>query len=107
MDTLKTNLEIVLGETGMFAHPIPPITEPMGMHWRQPPRQEIELDDTHAMMSEAAFKQLAEYSCTVPTGVYEGKMWKANTRDGWMLRWFGTCDDPKCCSNNQRKILIV
>jgi hypothetical protein len=98
---------------------IPPITDPMGKHWRQPPRDSITLDETHALMSRATFEQLAEYSGTFPTGVYEGKMWKRHdglfdqafrARGGkpeWLLVWFGYCDEPKMVSNNFRKILIV
>lgn len=35
---------------------IPPITDPLGKHWQQPHRRFIELDDTHALMSEQTFK---------------------------------------------------
>ena len=51
------------------------MTDPMGRHWRQPPRERILIDDTHALMDLATFEQLSEYSCTIPTGVYPGKMW--------------------------------
>ena len=41
---------------------IPPITDPLGKHWQQPHRRFIELDNTHALMSEQTFKGLKEYS---------------------------------------------
>ena len=47
---------------------IPPITDPSGQSWKQPHRRYIELDKTHALMSEQTFKGLPEYSYTIPTG---------------------------------------
>lgn len=99
-------------------HPIPPITDPMGRHWQQPPRERVLVDDTHAVMSAADFKQLLEYSTTYPGGVYPGKMWRGEIADWntgrpvwtgrWMLRWFGIVPGkPTVCSNNQREILIA
>lgn len=98
-------------------HPIPPITDPMGQHWRQPSRFDIEVDDTHALMSQKTFDKLAEYSSSVPSGVYPGKMWKRRVfylkrfeqhkKDTFLLCWFGEHQDPKLCSNHTRKILIA
>lgn len=62
---------------------IPPITDPLGKHWQQPHRRFIELDNTHALMSEQTFKGLKEYSTSIPTGRYEGKMWKGFTKGEW------------------------
>lgn len=67
---------------------IPPITDPLGKHWQQPHRRFIELDNTHALMSEQTFKGLKEYSTSIPTGRYEGKMWKGFTKGEWYLVWF-------------------
>lgn len=94
---------------------IPPITDPLGRSWRQPPLERILLDDSHAVMDTATFQALLEYSTTLPTGVYPGKMWRAQGFDArtrrwtgsWFLRWFGECDDPAKCSNNQREILLA
>lgn len=95
---------------------IPPITSPLGAHWDQPARSVILVDDTHAVMTKAAFRQLPEYSGTIPSGVYEGKMWRRH--DGvfdprckpserrWLLCWFGPSDKPDCCSINAREILL-
>lgn len=47
---------------------IPPITDPLGKSWQQPHRRFIELDDTHALMSEQTFKGLPEYSMSNPSG---------------------------------------
>jgi hypothetical protein len=35
---------------------IPPVTDPSGQSWKQPHRRNIELDKTHALMSEQTFK---------------------------------------------------
>ncbi|PUA17313.1 hypothetical protein [Glaciimonas sp. PCH181] len=96
---------------------IPPMTDPLGKHWRQPRRETISLDDTHALMDASSFAQLADYSSTHPSGVYPGKMWKRHdglfdrrckTEDRvWLLCWFGECDDPTKCSNNYRQILVA
>lgn len=86
---------------------IPSITNPLGAHWKQPLATSILLDDTHAVMDARAFDQLYEYSTSCPSGVYEGKMWKAMHRGQWVLRWYGECVDPAMCSNNQRSILVV
>lgn len=66
---------------------IPPITDPLGKYWQQPHRRFIELDDTHALMSEQTFKGLKEYSTSIPTGRYEGKMWKGFIKGEWYLVW--------------------
>ena len=95
---------------------IPRITDPLGKHWVQPHRDDIEIDDKFALMSRATFEKLAEYSCLMPTGVYAGKMWSRH--DGvydprckpenrrWLLAWFGYHAKPDTCSVNFREILL-
>jgi hypothetical protein len=97
---------------------IPAMTDPMGFHWHQPSAALIEIDDTHALMTEATFKALPEYSITVPTGVYPGKMWRRH--DGihdfirsrskrapvWMLCWYGDVRDGQC-QIHFREVLLV
>ena len=76
----------------------------MGQYWRQPPRELIEVDDTHALMTHATFKSLPEYSGTIPSGVYPGKMWRRHDgifdrnakRRPWLLCWFGEDSGGKC-----------
>jgi hypothetical protein len=82
---------------------IPPITNPLGVYWKQPPTDSILLDDTHALMDVETFKNLSNYECSIPSGVYEGKMW----RRGMDLIWFGPSADPDKCSINVRGIIIV
>lgn len=92
---------------------IPLITDPLGRSWDQPDISEIELDDTHALMSERTRNKLSEYSMTIPTGVYEGKMWKRRTPPDtnepgiWDLMWFGPSEKEGCCDINVREILIA
>lgn len=109
---MKTALDLAR-QRAEALEPIPPITDPMGKYWEQPDRREILIDDTHAVMTQRTFDKLAAYSASVPTGVYEGKMWKSNPasdRGGkpeWYLIWFGKHPDPDKVSNNYRRILVV
>lgn len=40
-------------------------------------------------LGRAAIDELREYSHSLPTGTREGKVWKAQRRDGWYLGRFG------------------
>lgn len=87
---------------------IPAMSDSLGQHWNQPDRKLIEVDETHALMDMNAFSLLSDYSWGFPSGVYEGKMWKSMDSSGkWWLRWYGPSEDPECCSNNRRAILVV
>ncbi|RJT26885.1 hypothetical protein [Buttiauxella izardii] len=87
---------------------IPPMADPLGRHWQQPTAEGILIDGKHAVMDNQTFSALAEYSGSVPSGVYPGKMWKAISSDGRkFLRWYGIADDLRLCTCNQREILIV
>lgn len=89
---------------------IPEMTHPLSSAWRQPSRSEILLDndETHAYMTQHTMNQLPTYSCSKPTGVYEGKMWKGqDPNDDWWLYWFGASEKKNHCSNNIRLIVIV
>lgn len=88
---------------------IPEMTDPLGKHWRQPKREEIALDDVgQAAMSKETFDLLPEYSASRPSGVYEGKMWKARGGEHyWLLFWYGPSDKPEMCSINHRVIVFT
>ena len=88
---------------------IPSITDPIGKHWGQPHRRYIELDDTHALMSEQTFKALVEYSLTLPSEKYAGKMWSKyhEASDTWYLCWYLDSDNPDFIEIEYRVILIV
>ena len=79
---------------GMAA--IPDCVHPWCKQWNQPSNTEIEVDKHSALMSKEAFNKLLEYSMSFPTGVYEGKMWKAHVGSQWLLRWYENIDDNKC-----------
>lgn len=87
---------------------IPPMTHPDGRYWEQPRLDEIVVDDKTAMMSQDAFDLLMEYSSSMPTGVYEGKMWKRLKLNGeWELVWYGYSKIGfEYVSNNYRGIVI-
>lgn len=53
---------------------IPKITDKRGMLWKQPHRRYIEIDEEYALMTKQTFEGLREYSVTIPSGEYEGKM---------------------------------
>lgn len=87
---------------------IPEITDPLGRAWRQPDKKKILIDDHHAVMNKKEFDELSEYSATLPTGVYEGKMWRLLSDDNKnYLYWYGASDNPKKCSVNSREIILI
>ncbi len=86
---------------------ISPITDPLGTNWEQPPTHEIEIDDTHALMSRKTFEGLLDYRASLPSGVYEGKMWAGRKDFGSLLYWYGSSEIPEMCSINVREILVV
>lgn len=69
---------------------IPPMTDPMSKGWSQPSLDEITFYRDKVIMTKRTFDRLKEYSTSIPTGVYLGKMWKFRAiEDVWYLRWFG------------------
>lgn len=87
---------------------IPVMVDPLGRYWEQPDRSEIEIDDTYALMSKAAFDKLADYSMSIPSGTYIGKMWKCHYKQNeWFLVWYGEDKEPGFVTINKRRILVV
>lgn len=98
---------------------IPPMMHPSSKYWEQPALSEIKIDAQRAYMSRATFDELAEYSTSVPSGVYEGKMWKARILLllpsneltpvlRWHLRWYGySKSGTGYVSNHQRVIELT
>ncbi len=111
--------------TQSIADVIPPMTHPLARHWDQPDRSEIVFGGDQVFMTFATWKKLREYSASIPSGVYEGKMWRR--LDGlWdhvdyasnlpkpqapivpLLCWYGLSDKgPEKCSINHRRAVIV
>lgn len=82
---------------------IPAITHELGRYWEAPKREAILVDETHAMMSSEDYGKLLNYETSIPSGVYDGKMWRCfNT-----LCWYGQGATPEVCSINRREIIIV
>ena len=112
MRSLRTRYEAAVHRIE-HAHVIPPITDPLGRSWAEPSRGDIDVDDRFARMSKATLEKLADYSASMPSGVYPGKMWRCRVsyRDesqGWLLRWYGVSDEgPQFCSNHQRRIVLL
>lgn len=68
---------------------IPSMTHPLSLGWRQPPRESIAIIRDLALVKQADFDKLVEYSGSIPTGVYPGKMWKLKIGKIWFLCWYG------------------
>ena len=75
-------------------------------HWEQPLVSEIVFVNEVAHMLQSAFDRLKEYIASCPSGVYEGKMWKARYTNDWLLAWYENAS-PNTCRVQTRKIAIV
>lgn len=109
---LEKDLEALLGaeteEVRMSLIEIPTMTHPLSIHWRQPNTSNFAVDNEIAMMSKRDFDALPEYSISTPTGVYEGKCWKAKRGGIWYLRWYDKDDgDPRGLPTPWRKIVVI
>lgn len=86
---------------------IPVMDDPLGKYWDQPcDIRSAPMDETHVLLTEQQFRDLHEYSATLPSGVYPGKCWKRKEQS-WLLVWFGIAADPTSCTIEHRLILIV
>lgn len=70
-------------------------------------RRYIEIDEEYALMTKQSFEGLREYSVTIPSGEYEGKMWKANRGGIWYLYWYDHDDNPAMIKIERREILLL
>lgn len=95
---------------------IPPMTHELSRGWDQPNSREILIDKTHAVMTRTTFKKLHRYDNSIPSGVYDGKMWAifVGVWEGsicqkgvYYLRWYGPSDDAEKCTINQREVLFI
>jgi hypothetical protein len=69
-------------------------------------------DDTHAIMEQADFDSLPEYSCSIPTGVFIGKIWKRREPyiaepTHWFLGEYVEVEDKNMAGVKFREILLV
>ena len=67
---------------------IPAMVHPLGKHRNQPRKDLIELCGGFAIMELLDFHKLLEYSLSIPSGVYAGKMWKSFLDKEWLLFWY-------------------
>lgn len=91
-------------------HVIPPMCSPYATPWEQPNRDDILVSDDAAVMDAKCLEALQVYSCTIPTGVYSGKMWRAEANGQWILRWWSDefeHEGRMVCSVEQRPIRIM
>lgn len=82
---------------------IPEMTNRLGRHWKQPADiRTAPMDDTHVILTPRQVEQLANYQCSTPSGVYEGKCWRRNDQ----LCWYRLHDTPGFHFIEVRDILI-
>lgn len=71
----------------------------------------ILLDETTAVCSLYAFETLLDYSASIPTGTFEGKVWRRTLRDddfnvtGYMLGEYRLDEDPEASYPNMVRII--
>lgn len=86
---------------------IPPMVDPRGAFWVQPSPSEFAIGEC-AITTLPTFKKLNEYSSTVPTGVYPGKMWKRRERgDVWYLCWYAESESEGYCDIRRKRLLVL
>ncbi|MYM65465.1 hypothetical protein GTP45_01280 [Pseudoduganella sp. FT55W] len=85
---------------------IPPMTDPLGLHWRQPADiRSAPMDDEFVRLTSRQVAGLLEYSSSYPSGTYDGKCW---LRDGGAVQWlcwYGPHDEPGKISIEYRAVL--
>jgi len=95
---------------------LPLMTHPLSGGWDQPSSNRMAIYDDIAIMDRSTLECLHNYSASIPTGVYEGKMWRCAIDSGgsrrhyqgdWQLCWYGPSEDPKSCSINRRPIRLI
>lgn len=87
---------------------IPVMDDPMGKYWEQPRDiTQAPVDDKTILLRPDQFRDLREYSTSIPSGVYPGKCWKAQDSRGWFIRWYGPETLEGNCQVNNRDIVVV
>lgn len=87
---------------------IPLMTHPLGKYWEQPSLDKILIDDEYAVMTIETLKEIHDYSHSIPSGIYEGKIWRgSDDKKEWYLNWWGFGSSPEKVTHNVRKILIL
>lgn len=76
-------------------------------HESRPADHEWLLGEETCTITPAAFDGLLEYSATIPTGVYIGKVWRRRDADGWWLGEYTEHEDPKKAGIRWRRLVVV
>ena len=79
------------------------IPQPTQNNWRQPDRDRIVIDETHALMTLETFNDLQDYPEKWHWNRFVGKM----CRDKGTFYWYGLHKDPHMVSLHYRRILII
>ena len=87
---------------------LPLMTHPLSSGWDQPSPARMAIYDDIAIMDRSTLDRLHNYSASIPTGAYEGKMWRRSSgQDEWLLCWYGPSEDPDMVSINSRPIRLI
>lgn len=101
---------------------IPRMCSKLGRYWAQPSCDRILVDDTHAVMDRQTWAELCEYNTSLPTGAYEGKMWKRlelpeepeeeaavilGSDPTRLICWYGPSEEVGYVSVNYRRVLLI
>ena len=108
---MTTALEVALKRAEALEW-IPRMTHPLSKVWQQPDRSEITVDDKYALMDRKAFSRLKEYSSSIPSALYVGKMWKRgwpfrDPRLKWFLCYVVPHEDPTKVVIREREIVLI
>jgi hypothetical protein len=77
---------------------------------------QLAVDDEDAVVTQALFAQLLEYSLSLPSGTYVGKLWKARQTvrapggalvEQWFLVEYVSDPDPKQIGIRWRRLHVV
>lgn len=89
---------------------IPEMTHPLSKHWDQPDWRCFVFRDDKVYLTRPAWDALSAYDTSYPSGVYEGKMWRASGVDSegpWQqLRWYDVSPNPNKCSIKYRAAVV-
>lgn len=70
-------------------------------------RTEYLTDDKTAILTLDQFIDLPEYSMSIPTGVFIGKVWKRKERGKWYFGCFEEHENPDLVSTVFRQLIVV
>ena len=87
---------------------IPPIIHSLENDWRQPPLDQIQIQDECAIMTWQTLQRVQNYSLSPPSA-YAGKVWRSTSDGGttWTLWWYGFGDEFHSNTVNTMPIKVV